>query len=662
MNLLHKIFITISIIILFYSFTFSQLTPKDAIAQMKKGINLGNTLEPPLEGNWGNPSTQEYFFDLYKNEGFDFVRIPVRWDKHMGTASPYKIDETWFKRVEQILDWGLSKGLYIIVNSHHDDWIKNNYASSVNRARFDSLWAQVSTRFKDKSEKLLFEVLNEPHGLTKAQNDEMHARVLTIIRKTNPTRLVIFQGNEWGGSTELISAAIPNDKYLIGSFHSYDPYLFGLEGQGTWGTSTDISALRSKFQSVKNWSDKNNIPVFLGEFGAVRSCDFNSRMKHYKTYVELSHTFGFAPAAWDDGGNFRIMNRSARTWDDDVKDILVKSSELSPKTPNLQILQDTIIRLSWINPTNDYDSIFIERRLATSTYQKVAGLPGNAISFHDIKLPQNKEYYYRVIGHYKSKPDLYSYPQKILLPFYVAKVRKFFKGKPFEIPGKIEAEDFDEGGEGFTYHDSDDKNITGEYRPNTGIDIYKRADGAYLVAENYPGEWLEYTVNITKSGTYQITVVIAAFAGGGTFTVQIGDKTSEQISSIPTYSWVNTKNVTFTMELTEGQKIMRVTFVDKPMLNIDSFEFTRIIPTNNIAVNNESEIKINKTNSFINVSSNHEKLISKFRIISISGKEIINVNNPGNNFNIQTSEFNPGIYIVQAISGNTQIIKKILIQ
>src|SRR4030042_987587 len=286
----------------------AQIDPWQAITQMQKGINMGNTLEPPYEGDW-NPPAQEYYFDLYKAAGFNCVRVPVRWDKHTGTVPPYEIDETWFQRVETILDWGLERDLFIVVNSHHDDWIKQNYSDPDIRARFDSIWTQISERFKDKSEKLIFEILNEPYGLTKEQNDDMHQRILSIIRKTNPTRIVIFQGHNWGGSDELITAAIPDDDYVIGSFHSYDPYEFGLLGEGTWGTSYDITTLRNKFITVKNWSDNNNVPVFLGEFGSVRSCDYNSRMKHYKTYVEFAQNYGFAYCARSEEHTSELQSR-----------------------------------------------------------------------------------------------------------------------------------------------------------------------------------------------------------------------------------------------------------------------------------------------------------------------------------------------------------------
>ena len=69
-----------------------QIKPADAIKQMYKGINLGNTLEPPNEAGWNNPKAEEYYFDLYKVAGFQCIRIPVRWDNHTSTISPFKID------------------------------------------------------------------------------------------------------------------------------------------------------------------------------------------------------------------------------------------------------------------------------------------------------------------------------------------------------------------------------------------------------------------------------------------------------------------------------------------------------------------------------------------------------------------------------------------
>ena len=105
----------------------AQITPHEAVSHMKKGINLGNTLEPPDEGGWNNGPAQEHYFDLYRDAGFDVVRIPVRWDGHTDYDPPYHVDTRWMDRVEEVVDWGLERDLFIVINAHHESWIKENY-------------------------------------------------------------------------------------------------------------------------------------------------------------------------------------------------------------------------------------------------------------------------------------------------------------------------------------------------------------------------------------------------------------------------------------------------------------------------------------------------------------------------------------------------------
>jgi len=78
----------------------------DAIKALGRGINMGNTLEPPDgEGTWGNPPAAASNFDDYKNAGFNSVRLPITWDLHTDASPPYTIDPTWLNRIEQIVDW-----------------------------------------------------------------------------------------------------------------------------------------------------------------------------------------------------------------------------------------------------------------------------------------------------------------------------------------------------------------------------------------------------------------------------------------------------------------------------------------------------------------------------------------------------------------------------
>jgi aryl-phospho-beta-D-glucosidase BglC (GH1 family) len=657
------------IILLFLIFLFeknnsvAQIKPAEAIVLMQKGINLGNTLEPPNEGGWNNPAVQEYYFDMYKEEGFKLVRIPMRWDEHLGKTPPYKVVDLWMNRMETIVDWALERDLFVVLNSHHDDWIKQNY-NETNKARFDSLWTQISNRFKNKSDKLFFEILNEPHGLTKAQNDDMHARVLQIIRKTNPSRIVIFQGHDWGGSDQLLQAAIPQDSFLIGSFHSYDPFQFTHYdeeiGQITWGTSGDITAIDNKFKQVKQWSDENNIPVFLGEFGAQKKCDYNSRMKHYRTYVTLAEKYGFAHCAWDDGGNFRIMERQTKQWNE-VKDILLHTYANSPK-PVVDVFQDSIVRVRWNNYMWSHDSVLIQRRLGTAiNYTTIATLKSDTALFYDIKPAMSKYYSYRIIARYTDSLDLYSEPQQVFFPSWIRQVREPFMGSPLSIPGIIEAEDFDKGGEGLAYHDVDATNISGDYRPNEGVDIYDRLGNGYHIGNALTNEWFSYTVNVQTEGWYKVTSEIAALFGGGTFQIEVDSIKSEILTAPTCYSWLTTKPVETKMYLLSGEHILTFTILSDPLFNIDKISFDLVTATQNIIEQNDLfQVVQNAYQQVIIKQSSNQKL-SQINIYNNLGSLVFQVKYPENNFTLSNKGLVPGMYFIQGLAQNQKQTQKIIL-
>jgi len=163
---------------------------------------------------------------------------------------PYTIDKAFLDRVEQVVDWSLSRGFVTIINSHHDDWIKEDYNGNIER--FEKIWEQIAERFKNKSENLLFEIMNEPFGnITDEQIDDMNSRILKIIRKTNPTRIVIIGGGYWNSYNTLVNIKIPDDPYLIGTFHYYDPYEFTHKWRGTWGTQEDMDTVVRVFDLLR---------------------------------------------------------------------------------------------------------------------------------------------------------------------------------------------------------------------------------------------------------------------------------------------------------------------------------------------------------------------------------------------------------------------------
>jgi len=391
----------------------AQLVPQDAMKGMVRVINIGNTLESPGEGDWGNPPIQERAFDDYKNAGFNAIRIPITWDKHTSASLPYSIVASWLNRVEQVVDWGLKRGLIIIINAHHEDWIKNSYTPA-NKARFDSIWSQIATRLKDKSDSLIFEIINEPYPMTLQNVNDLNARTLKIIRMANPTRIVSFSGYQWSNSAELVTAAIPdsNDKYLMGYYHSYDPYPFGLNGPGTYGSNSDINATKAKFDQVNAWSNRNKIPVILGEFGYQIACEYNSRMCAYATVVDQGLRHGIPTFTWDDGGNFPIYNRTTGGFNE-IKDVLIHTYKESPNTMKISAYADSSIKIQWTNRTTENDSIIVERKVDASNFGFFARILPTASEFIDSTTSAGRTYYYRLKANLKDSIEIQSYPVRL---------------------------------------------------------------------------------------------------------------------------------------------------------------------------------------------------------------------------------------------------------
>lgn len=158
--------------------------------------------------------------------------------------------------------------------------------------------------------------------------------------------------------------------------------------------------------------------------------------------------------------------------------------------------------------------------------------------------------------------------------------QKPFSGKAWEIPGKIEMEDFDIPGSGrgseiksYSENDSEDHGIAEgdkSYREGTGVDIYKKATG-YIVGYNQAGEWLEYTVNIKEAGDYTMFASVATDNSTASFTLSIDDKS---IAEVPVAgdSWDDFVKVKANVTLPAGEHILRFT-VTGDWFDIDYMTF-----------------------------------------------------------------------------------------
>ena len=135
-----------------------------------------------------------------------------------------------------------------------------------------------------------------------------------------------------------------------------------------------------------------------------------------------------------------------------------------------------------------------------------------------------------------------------------------FLGAPAVLPARIEAEDYDIGGEGVAYHDTDSGNTGGQYRMTEDVDVQTCTDvgGGYNVGWLIEGEWLEYTVDAPVAGDYPIEIRVASQSVGGVFHIEFnGDDKTGDVTVPVTGGWQTWTTVSTTAALESGLQVMR---------------------------------------------------------------------------------------------------------
>ncbi|MFC1569027.1 glycoside hydrolase family 5 protein [bacterium] len=318
-----------------YTNNFQPVDPSEQIVQLAPGINFGNALEAPNEGDWGMIIQWDYFY-LLADAGFQSIRVPIRWSTHAQASAPYTIDATFFDRIDWVIAKTLEQGMIAVINMHHYEEIFEDPEG--HKIRFKHIWAQIAERYKDYNEKLVFEILNEPHDQINATQvwNAYYPEILDTIRVSNPERNVIIGPGSWNSVHEIPKLVIPEaDHHLIATFHYYEPFQFThqgadwVDGSSAWlGTTwTATASQRAKvdqdFNKAKAWGDENHCPIYMGEFGAYSEADLTSRIIWTDYVARRAEAYGFAWAYWEFGSGFGIYNRDTKMWQMDLRRALI---------------------------------------------------------------------------------------------------------------------------------------------------------------------------------------------------------------------------------------------------------------------------------------------------------------------------------------------------
>lgn len=345
--------------------------------EMGLGWNYGNSLDQAVdtskmtedelakvdvnycETSANNIALTQKNVDELKRYGFKNIRIPVAWSNLMKISEDkmtYTINKDYLQRVEEVINYCLNDGLYAIVNIHYDgDWWgqfgdEDKEIRKQAWARYEQIWTQLSERYKDYSDLLVFESANEELG--DRLNDDWRNRstnpktgVLTVdeqyetLNEINQKFVDIVRAS--GGNNEkryLLIAGystniertcddrfkMPNDtieengvRKLSVSVHYYTPwnYCGGSEyhqGEGDaprlfdWGTDEQIASMHQDIDAMSKFTEKG-YGVIIGEYG-VQTSAADGIPTYLKEVAKYAIEKGMVPVLWDNGTWFDREN------------------------------------------------------------------------------------------------------------------------------------------------------------------------------------------------------------------------------------------------------------------------------------------------------------------------------------------------------------------
>jgi endoglucanase len=312
-----------------------------ALAQdLGRGINFGNMLDAPNEGDWGL-RVEDEFIALVGEGGFtNSVRLPVRWSNHASADAAAVIDPVFFARVDSVVDRLLARGVTVLLNMHHYRQLdgdgldpgEKEVDSSVVQVRLLSMWQQIAARYAERSPRLVFEIYNEPHGALEPQWNDLVSRAVRVIRTTNPERAVVIGPTQWNSASRLSQLQLPPDANLILTVHHYEPFAFTHQG-AEWISPqlpTGVDCCNAEQQQritepldvSAAQAQRLGYPIFVGEFGAYSKAPQDARLRYLRFVREAMAARQLPWIYWELAAGFGVYDPATKSLRTDMTEAL----------------------------------------------------------------------------------------------------------------------------------------------------------------------------------------------------------------------------------------------------------------------------------------------------------------------------------------------------
>lgn len=312
-------------------------------APFTKGVNFTNWLE--------FRSAQDVEENLYTRKDFenvaalgcDVVRLPIHFEKLCDRQNNYEIPEKILDILDRVLSWAEELKLYVIFDFHNNTHIDSVTSENVEEVLLP-VWTSLAKRYKDASEYVIYELMNEPHGIDVEVWNRIILDVFQKVRGIDQKHYIIVGGADWNSFQGMCALPDFQDDKVIYTFHFYDPHTFTHQG-APWchmervvgipfpyapdrmpalpdnATEKEIECFENYpeegtlerviafFDQYAEFSRQRKAPVYCGEFGCFAPCmDGKVRADWYRLIVGLLKERNIARTSWDYHGAFGIFN------------------------------------------------------------------------------------------------------------------------------------------------------------------------------------------------------------------------------------------------------------------------------------------------------------------------------------------------------------------
>ena len=301
--------------------------------RLGRGVNIVGY--DPIWKSRADARIQARHFRLIREAGFSHVRINLHPFSFMGDAPFYEIQPEWLETLDWMVEQCQTNGLLAILDMHEFTAMADDPIGL--KPKFLAVWQQLSARYQSADENVLFEILNEPNSkITPELWNEYLKEPLSIIRATNPTRMLIIGPAFWNGIDFLNKLELPkDDAHIIVTVHYYHPMDFTHQG-AYWspehrdksgllwlGSKQDLERLQRDFSDVNTWAEEHNCPIYLGEFGAYDKADMDSRARYTSAVSREAERLGWSWGYWQFDSDFVVYNIDQDCWVEPILNALI---------------------------------------------------------------------------------------------------------------------------------------------------------------------------------------------------------------------------------------------------------------------------------------------------------------------------------------------------